>query len=267
MSDPATSTWTPRVLDVNAQQADRPLYAALHKATANAVEPVFRARFESLVAAGVEEDLMHQADTLCSFLLNDEHVSPNAEGEAAHPELRQHLHQFLHARLPYREAAAADEALVQQMAAEFAGAVWATLLSRLNRQRANDGLVDPRQLLPRNLLTGETPLLKQVGADARHFGLAPQELNLVMAKTLTTLLVPNIAHDLAFLRWPLGLSVNRQALGAHVSQAKAEYLQVTRLMQEVKKAVRLKANNPIDSPLLQSKTHPLHASLAARRQR
>lgn len=220
MPDPAAPTWAPRVLDVDAQQADRPLYATLHGATAHAVEPVFRARFESLGAAGLADDFVRQAETLRDFLVADERASPSPEGDVARGDLRQNLRQFLQERLPDHEAAAADEALAQQLSAEFAGAVWATLLSRLNRHRAKDGLVDPNQLLPNDLLTGETPLLKQVAADARHFGLSLEELNRVMAKTLTTLLQADTT-DQTFLRWPLGLRVDREALGTHVRDAEA----------------------------------------------
>ena len=218
MIDTAPSTWAPRVLDVKAQEKDRPIFAALHQATADAVGPVFLARFKSLAAAGVADELLRQTDALRTFLLNDEPEPSSAQSNEAHPELRQHLSQFLQDRLPEDKAAESDRALARQMALEFAGGAWATLISRLHRQRRSDAMVDPSELLPDNLLSGQTALVKQVGSDARHFGLSRKELNDVMAKTLSTLLYTDTA-DPEFLRWPLGLRVDRQALRARVQSA------------------------------------------------
>jgi hypothetical protein len=134
-------------------------------------------------------------------------------------------------RASFRGLAAADAAaLAKQMAAEFARACWATLLSRLNRQRSADGLVNPRELLPDDLLGGQTPLLAQVLADARHFGLSSVELNQVMADTLETLARNDVAEP-DFLRWPLGLRVDRNALSAHVQQAKLRRLRAVHALQ------------------------------------
>lgn len=222
MLDPTAPPRAPRVLDENAQQADRLIFAALHQATARAAEPMFLDRFASLGATGLADDFMRQAETLRTFLLADARDPPSAQGDIARHELRQHLSGYLQECLSEGEAAAADRALAQQLAAEFAGSVWATLVSRLNRHHASDGLVDPHHLLPDNLLTGETPLLKQVREDARHFGLSPEEINLVMAATLSSLVNADSA-DQAFLRWPRGLRVDRQALKAHVLQAQATH--------------------------------------------
>jgi hypothetical protein len=168
-------TWASKALDVEAQQADRPRHAMLHAATAQAVEPVFRASFRGLAAA-----------------------------DAA--------------------------ALAKQMAAEFACACWATLLSRLNRQRGADGLVNPRELLPDDVLGGQTPLLAQVLADARHFGLSSVELNQVMADTLETLARNDVAEP-DFLRWPLGLHVDRLALWALVKHTQLGRLRAVHALQ------------------------------------
>ena len=235
MIDTAPSSWAPRVLDVDAQQKDLPIFAALHQATADAVGPVFLARFETLAAAGVADELLRQTDALRTFLLNDEPEPSSAQSNEAHPELRQHLSQFLQDRLPEDKAAESDRALARQMALEFAGGAWATLISRLHRQRRSDAMVDPSELLPDDLLNGQTALLEQVGSDARHFGLSRRELNDVMAKTLSTLLDTDTDTDTAdskFLLWPLRLRVERQALRARVQSAENSLREVRVVMPQ-----------------------------------
>lgn len=231
MIDTAPSSWAPRMLDVDAQQKDRPIFAALHQATAAAVEPVFLARFETLAAAGVADELLRQTDALRTFLLNDKPEPSSAQSNEAHPELRQHLSQFLQDRLPEDKPAEGDRALARQMALEFAGGAWATLISRLHRQRRSDAMVDPSELLPDDLIDGQTALLKQVGSDARHFGLSRKELNEMMAKTLSTLLATDTANS-EFLHWPLGLRVDRQALRARVQSAENSLREVRVVMQQ-----------------------------------
>jgi hypothetical protein len=232
MADLPPPTWAPKALDVEAQQADRPRLALLHDATARAAVPVFSARFHSLAAGAIEGDLLHQVTALQNFLMSGEPTaSPDAGGDSAtHAELRDQLREFLGARLPEPEAAAGDAALARQMAAEFAVACWATLLSRLNRQRGADDLVDPRALLPDDLLAGRTPLLEQVRADALHFGLSSEELNEVMAATLETLARTDVAEP-GVLCWPLGLRVDRPALRAHVQQAQIRRWRAVQALQ------------------------------------
>jgi HAD domain in Swiss Army Knife RNA repair proteins len=171
-------SWAPRsVLDVEAQEADRPLMAMLHRAMAEAVEPMVRARLAVIGATEPGEEPVPEP-------------APNPQP---------------------------SDALSEKLALEFAGCAWATLLSRLDRQRNPAGMVDVCDLLPGDLQSGSTALLEQVRSDARHFGLTAQEINAVIAETLESLLAADSA-DPAYLRWPLGLRVERRALEEHLGR-------------------------------------------------
>lgn len=218
---PPNTAWTPRVRDTQAQQADHARLSLLRRATAQAVEPMLRARFAQLDASGLADNFLDQAETLRHFLLNEGQLTAaSAEGIATRDELRQQLAQFLQTRVPPKNAAAADKALASQMAAEFAGNLWATVLSWLRRHHGAQDAVDVALLLPDQLQTEQTSLTRQIAADARHFGLSNEEINLVMADTLDALLKADLA-DPDYLCWPAGLRVPRDALAVRVRLAQA----------------------------------------------
>jgi hypothetical protein len=218
MSESVPSYWTPGVLDVQAQAEDRKLFSVLHQATAHAVEPIFRARLQGFAAEGLANGFIGEAELLRQFLVDEPSAKLDFEAEAGTATgLREQLALYLQARVSQRTLTTADIALAKQLSEEFAGAAWATIISLLNRQRGKDGVVAPLELLPVDLRRGNTALLLQVCADARHFELACDEINQVMASTLTTLLENGTEK---YLRLPRGLRIERQALRVHVLQAK-----------------------------------------------
>ena len=182
------SGWVPQARLPGGHQGDGALFERLHHAMADAVRPLFQSRFRAFSAKELARSYYAQAEALLRFLLDK---AASEEDRDSGPELRSlqaDLERSLHARLPPDEAKASDDALASEMAGEFARAAWATMVSQLHRSRRPDARVDPAVLLPGDLLFGQTPLLKQVLSDTRHFELRAEELNSAMFKTLNTML-------------------------------------------------------------------------------
>lgn len=227
MSESIASRRPPQVLDAKAQQADRALFAVLHRELADVVERQFRHRIEGF-AAGLASDFMGELDTLTKFLLDEQRRAGELGEEAgAKGEIERELTQFLQERSAQRTLTPADRDLARQFAAEFAGSAWATIISWLDRQPRSEGLVDPQELLPQDLHEGQTPLLEQVRADASHFDLSRAEINLAMFRTLTCLVGTGFGTA-GFLTLPRCLRIERAGLVAYLEQAADSYERATR---------------------------------------
>lgn len=183
------------VLNVEAQEADRKRFTILHEVTAEAVTPIFLGRIKEFSSQELAQNFTQEAELLLKFLLSEDEGSRSVWEECDRMVFQDQVACFLRASLSEPEATAADERLVQQFSSEFAGAAWATMISSLCDTAAVDGSIKPEELLPQDLLRGETLLLNQVLADAVHFELTSAQLNQVMVSTWRKLLNSKLAVE------------------------------------------------------------------------
>lgn len=225
MSDLTPSGWVPRVLNEESQQADRNIFKTLHQVTAEAVLPLFLAKFQNFAASGLADDFTDQAALIGKLLLEVGPGEPFAaalDSELNKTELRSSLAQFLGARAMERGITTSDRALATQLSIEFSGSFWATVISSLVRQNHKDCLVSPRDLLPDDLHGGQTNALSAVHDDLAHFDVAPEELNQVMAASLSSLLRKD-EYSGKFLSFPRNLRTNRAELSKHVNETTSRH--------------------------------------------
>jgi hypothetical protein len=230
MSDAAPSRWTPQVLDVKAQEADRELFRLLHLELADVVEPYLLERIQGFTA-GLASDFMGELETLKEFLLDEQRSGWKVDTEAGtRVELESQLAEFLQKSSAERKLTNADRDLARQLALEFAGAAWATIISWLNRQPRKEGLVDPGELLPEDLHRGQTALLEQVRADASQFEFTRLQVNLAMFRMLMGLAFTPLGLE-PFVALPRGLRIERAALLAHLERAGKSYEAATNAIE------------------------------------
>lgn len=187
------SGWQPEPRLVGRRAGDKALFERLYAATATAVAPFLLKRFQAFSAQEVAHTFLSQARALQQFLL--EEVRPKQELGADLRALQLGLGQALSAQLNPVEARAADEALAQDMAMEFARGAWATVMSQLYREFGHDAQVQPQRLLSDDLLHGQTPLMALLEQDLGRFDLSATELNIVMFKTLEALRESEVRGD------------------------------------------------------------------------
>ncbi|MDM0108493.1 hypothetical protein QTH97_26330 [Variovorax sp. J22R24] len=239
MPDLDRSGWVPQARLPGGREGDAALFERLHEAMAASVTPLFQSRFRAFSARELARSFASQAEALRRFLLDKVESEDHDPG----PDLRSlqaDLERSLQVSLPADEAKASDDALASEMAREFARAAWATMVSELHRRRRPDARVAPAELLPGDLLFGQTPLVEEVLSDARHFELRAEELNVAMFKTLNAML--EAETDRECLRLPLGLKVDRPALEVHLRDAVASYRRARDAIQA--RAAKLDREHP-----------------------
>lgn len=219
MSEPGAIPPSLQPRDEDEERADRALLGRLCATTAQVVQPLLLERLAHLDEQGLAASIKRQARAMRDFLADDRKAGGRADS-AGRAALHRELAPFAPPSPPEAPAAVRHHALARQLALEFAGSMWATVVSRLNRACGADRLVAPQQLLPANLVTDSTALLEQIGADAHHFRLSPQQVKLVMADTLAELLKSEHA-DPDYLHWPLGLRIDRHGLNLQLRLARA----------------------------------------------
>lgn len=219
MSEPGAIPPSLQPRDEDEERADRALLGQLCATTAQVVQPLLLERLARLDEQGLAASIRRQARAMRDFLIDDRKAGGRADS-AGRAALHRELEPFVQPSPPESPAAVRNQALARQLALEFAGSMWATVVSRLNRACGADRLVAPQQLLPANLVTDSTALLEQIAADACHFRLSPQQIKLVMADTLSALLKTEHA-DPDYLHWPLGLRIDRHALNLQLRLARA----------------------------------------------
>jgi hypothetical protein len=222
MSIPTQSGWTPRALDVESQQADLGIFKTLHKVTAVAVLPVLLGKFQSFAAQGLASDFAEQAALIAKALTEESSLAGVVDPELDGAALKSSLTQFLSGSSTERSLTASDGELAKQLAAEFAGSFWATIISSLVRQNHKDGLVSPRDLLPNDLHGGQTSALGAAYDDLSHFDLTSEDVNQVMAKSLMSLVFDD-EYKNKFVSLPRNLRVNRAELGKYLNETISRY--------------------------------------------
>lgn len=184
----------PQVLDVEEQPRDQIRFATLHAVTADCARPVFRARVKSFAAQELSAGFIDEADLLRKFLVEEEVVQEGTE-KFDFSGVRAQLEEFLRKPLSETEMTEEDEKLARQFSLEFAGGLWATVISSLYRTHPKRGLVQPSALLPLAVTAEWPPVLKRVAEDTVHFELTSVELCDVMTQTLRKLPATELAFE------------------------------------------------------------------------
>lgn len=190
------------VLDVEAQESDQKLFAVLHRVTAECAAPYFRTKIQSFAARELAADFTQEAALLKHFLVQED-SSPAEDNEGHFSALQAQLGDFLRAPLSEAESTEADEKLIQQLSQEFAGGVWATIVSTLCRDAARPGWLAPANLLSESA-SAQTALQRRIAADNAHFEFTEVEWHEVMAESFSKLLAsPLCIQDVLYLpkRW------------------------------------------------------------------
>jgi len=213
----------PTVLNVEAQVRDQTRFAALHGVTADCAGPVFRARIKSFAAQELSTEFIDEAGLLRKFLLEEEGGQERAD-QFDFSGVRTQLEELLRKPLSEAELTEEDEILAHQFSLEFAGGLWATVISSLHRSHQQRGLVLPSDLLPLAVTSEWPPVLLRVAEDTAHFELTSVELYDVLTQTLRKLPATELAfEDTLYL--PRGLKMDCLELHRYLSDA-AEHNQV-----------------------------------------
>ena len=118
----------PKVLNVEAQLRDETRFATLHGVTADCALPVFRARIKSFASQELSAGFIDEAEMLRKFLVQEEALQEGVE-QFDFSAVQVQLQDFLRKPLSEAEMTEEDEQLALQFSLEFAGSLWATVIS------------------------------------------------------------------------------------------------------------------------------------------
>jgi len=191
----------PRIHDMKAIRADRPLYEDLYRRTAAVAAPAIRAAMERVTAGEAARLFEAQVTGLQQYLLEGR-AAAGSQGIGAE------FGRFLQADLA---AGAGDDALCRELSDEFARALWDSLLMQM-AAHSERGAVRRPDLLPAAAPDANADGGRWSGVfqNLEPYSLSEGDVARIVREVLAQLAQEaNVAER---IRLPLGLSVDRAML-------------------------------------------------------